>query len=58
MNGAPAWTDDNDQETDINLNSLDRLKKLKTKESDNKISGVEFSNLLRERYYYPSHTLL
>lgn len=49
---APAWNDDDDDEIDINLDKTDRLKKFKTKNNKNNISGTEFSSVLQKRQVY------
>ncbi len=52
-----AWVDDDDSDLEVNLKSKNKLKKLqkpdengKVRDKDSKVTGKEFSNLLKERF--------
>ena len=48
-NSSCAWKDDDDEKIQINLNSKNKLKKLK-EEGNNIVSGNDFQNKLREQF--------
>lgn len=47
----PAWVDEDDDNIEVDLNAVNRLRKLKkdTHMSDSVVTGREYSNLLAER---------
>lgn len=45
-----AWNDEDDNEIEIDLSSTDRLRKLIKVDTNDKISGNEFSTLLQDRF--------
>ena len=51
----PAWEDEQDKELLVNLNKSNRLKKLKTEEGENKVTGAEFSKRLKRQYTKMKH---
>ncbi len=56
----PAWEDEQDKELLVDLNKSNRLKKLKTADTEGPISGAEFSKRLKKQYekLRHRHTLL
>ena len=51
----PAWEDEQDKELLIDLNKSNRLKKLKTTETESFISGTEFNKRLKKQYEKLKH---
>ena len=51
----PAWEDDQDKELLIDLNKSNRLKKLKVKEDEGPVSGIELSKRLKKQYEKIKH---
>ena len=51
------WVDEEETNLEIDLNAVSRLKKLKKGDTVTKVSGLEFSDCLKERswYYYILH---
>ena len=46
----PAWTDDTVGQLKVDIASQSRLRKLKTSEKEDSISGVEFSKRLKQQH--------
>jgi U3 small nucleolar RNA-associated protein 18 len=46
----PAWEDQDDEAVMVDISSVNRLRKLRTKEDEKVISGAEYSKRLRSRF--------
>jgi U3 small nucleolar RNA-associated protein 18 len=53
---APAWEDSDDERLTVSLASATRLRKLRTTEADDLVSGTEYARRLRQQYLrlYPA----
>ena len=50
--GKSVWADDDDEDIEVDLSKTDRLRKLRKREGNkvnSKVSGSEFTSLLKER---------
>ena len=47
---APAWEDSDDERLTVSLANASRLRKLRTTEADDVVSGTEYSRRLRQQY--------
>jgi len=47
---APAWVDEDDATIVVRISTVNRLRKLRRTESENTLTGVQYTQRLREMY--------